>query len=116
GATILEPWRGDSVGTYERTESTLQSMRRRAVVVVIPTEDGGYLVDVAVYKELEDVARPDQSPSAAANFRVDNSLSRLYSDPLADSNVPTSGWIAQGRDALLEQKMICKLLKLLNAH
>jgi hypothetical protein len=29
GATLLEPWRGDSVGFRERLESTLQSIRRR---------------------------------------------------------------------------------------
>ena len=51
-ATLLEPWRGDSVGRAERTESTLQSMRRKATVRVQPVE-GGYLVEVAVLKELE---------------------------------------------------------------
>ncbi|MBT3210865.1 MAG: hypothetical protein HN345_02535, partial [Planctomycetaceae bacterium] len=28
GATLLEPWRGDSVGFHERLESTLKSIRR----------------------------------------------------------------------------------------
>jgi hypothetical protein len=114
GATLLEPWRGDSAGSYNKVESTFQSTRRRAVVVVIPTDDGGYLVDVAVYKELEDVPRPDFAPTAVATFRTDDSLSRIYSDPVADASVPTIGWIAQGRDCVLEQTMICKLLQLLN--
>ncbi|HWA99490.1 MAG TPA: hypothetical protein VG713_13400 [Pirellulales bacterium] len=109
GATLLEPWRGDSVGHYERTESTLQSIRRRAVVQVIPAE-GGYLVDVAVYKELEDLPRPDYSPTGAASFRVDNSLSRLYSDPIANDMVASSGWIPLGRDEALEQKILCRLV------
>jgi hypothetical protein len=113
GSTLLEPWRGDSVGEYERLESTLQSMRRRAIVIVVPSEEG-YLVDVAVFKELEDVSRPDQSPTAAANFRVDDSLSRLYADPIPDISAPTNGWISQGRDPLLEQKIICKIITTLN--
>ena len=54
GATLLEPWRHDSVNFYERLESTYQTIRRRALVQVVPTENG-YLVDVAVYKELEDL-------------------------------------------------------------
>ncbi|MGA2255022.1 MAG: hypothetical protein ABSG53_10200, partial [Thermoguttaceae bacterium] len=36
GATLLEPWDHDSADSYERLESTLQSIRRYAVVKVIP--------------------------------------------------------------------------------
>ena len=31
GATLLEPWDHDSADSYERLESTLQSIRRYAV-------------------------------------------------------------------------------------
>ena len=57
GATLLEPWRKDSTPGPERLQSTLQSIRRRAVVRVTPT-GGGYFIDLAVYKELEDLASP----------------------------------------------------------
>ena len=56
GATLLEPWYHDSADSYERLESTLQSIRRYAVVKVIPAQNGGFWIDVAVYKELENMA------------------------------------------------------------
>ena len=56
GATWLEPHRPDSVGEGSRWESTLQTIRRRAVLRVIP-QQGGYLIEAVVYKELEDLPR-----------------------------------------------------------
>ena len=47
GSTLLEPWRRDSTRGYEKWHATLQAIRRRATVRVIPTE-GGYLLDVIV--------------------------------------------------------------------
>lgn len=106
GATLLEPWRRDSVGTYQRLESTLQSIRRRAVVRVIPGE-GGYFVDVAVFKELEDMAQPEHSTAGAATFSYDDTLKRVV-NPVGEQSVEL-GWIPQGRDAALEQKILGKL-------
>lgn len=107
GSTALEPWRGDSVGAYERTEATLQSIRRRATVRVIPAASG-YLVDVTVYKELEDLIRPEQSTVGAATFRYDDSLTP-YTEPVGGQPY-TIGWIPQGRDVALEQKIVAQLL------
>ncbi len=127
GATIFEPWRSDSVGFYERLESTYQTIRRRALIQVVPSENG-YMVDVAVYKELEDLRRPDHSNAGDATFRNDDSLDR-YND---QTQGPTStldsfptygrargpigpqpftlGWIPIGRDTALEQRIIADLL------
>jgi len=107
GATLLEPWHGDSVGGYERSESTLQSIRRRATVRVIPAASG-YLVDITVYKELEDLVRPEHSTVGAATFRYDDSLTP-YTEPVGGQPY-TMGWIPQGRDVGLEQKIVAKLL------
>lgn len=107
GANLLEPWHGDSATPYDRVESTLQSIRRRALVQVIPS-DGGYLIDVAVFKELEDVARPDFAPTTAATFRFDSSNQRL--PPPVEAQTAPLGWIPQGRDTALEQRMMGKLL------
>jgi len=107
GATLLEPWHGDSVGGYERSESTLQSIRRRATVRVIPAASG-YLVDVTVYKELEDLVRPEHATVGAATFRYDDSLTP-YTEPVGGQPY-TKGWIPQGRDIPLEQKIVAKLL------
>lgn len=105
--TIFEPWRHDTVDPQQRVENTLQSMRRRAVVRVIPAQ-GGHLVDVQVFKDLEDNRRPDQSTAGAATFRYDSSLTRV-SNPITEQQT-TIGWINQGRDTSLEQNIIANLL------
>ncbi len=102
-ATLLEPWHYDSVGQFEQMEATLQSMRRRAVVRVTPIE-GGHMVDVAVYKELEDVARPEHATAGAATFRYDGSLTRVV-NPAGEQEI-NEGWINLGRDVALQQQII----------
>ncbi len=104
--TALEPWRRDKAGVYARMENTLQSMRRRAILRVVPAEDG-YWINVVVFKELEDVARPERATAAAATFRYDDSLRRI-ANPVGEQQI-VCGWIPQGRDVLLEQKIIARL-------
>ena len=106
GATVLEPWRCDSVGVYERVESTLQSIRRTAQVRVTPGE-GGYWVDVAVFKELEDARQPYLSTAGAATFHYDTSLVRVV-DPIGEQDI-NRGWIPYGRDDNLEQRILCQI-------
>ena len=107
GSTVFEPWRRDSVTRSDRIEATLQSIRRQAEVRVIPDQHG-YLVEVIVFKELEDVRTPDQASAGEATFRYDGSLTRVV-DSLAerDSN---EGWIHQGRDPNLEQRILSEIL------
>jgi len=105
-ATCFEPWRNDTASHYERLEATLQSMRRRASVRIVP-DAGGYLVDVQVYKELEDVLRPEHDTAGAATFRYDTSLER-YATPVPVGGY-TEGWIPQGRDTALEQQMLAQI-------
>ena len=76
GATLLEPWEHDSADSYERLESTLQSIRRYAVVKVIPAQNGGFWIDVAVYKELENVRQPEHATAGSSTFRNDISVPR----------------------------------------
>ena len=121
GATLLEPWRGDSVGFHERLESTLQSIRRIASIRLIP-DPGGWRVEVAVQKELENLRKPMHATAGGATFRNDDSLYR-YGTPLpvlgqrvGDQPRPvatptrTDGWIPLGRDSLLERKILDKVL------
>jgi len=107
GATALEPWQRDSSYGFERRYATLQSMRRRAVAFVKPQADGGYLVDLAVYKELEDVSQPEFSTVDVESLRHDGTMYRPDGDPRAGP--VTLGWIAMGRDAMLEQRMLAEL-------
>jgi hypothetical protein len=122
GATLLEPWRRDSVGFRERLESTLQSIRRTATMRLIP-DPAGWRIEVVVNKELENMPRPMRATTGAASFRNDDSLYR-YGTPIpvlgqqigdaprpVASPTPTIGWIPLGRDPLLERKMLSSLVQ-----
>lgn len=107
GATWLEPHRPDSAGWDNRWESTFQTIRRQAVVRVIP-QQGGYLIDAVVNKELEDLPRPENSTAGAATFRNDNSLpSRL--NEVVDRTRFSKHWIPLGRDTRVEQQMLAEI-------
>jgi hypothetical protein len=103
GATLLEPWRHDATPGAERWQSTLQSIRRRAVVRVAPSA-GGYLIDLAVYKELEDLASPQHATVGRARVRHETTLERNEREIGADTF--TLGWIPLGRDVTLEQRIL----------
>jgi hypothetical protein len=105
--TMLEPWRRDTAGEYDRMENTLQTMRRYAVIHMLPAESG-YWVDVAVFKELEDLARREHSSAGSATFRYDSTFSRVI-NPLTGEQV-TQSWIPKGRDPILEQRIIGHLI------
>ena len=106
GSTIFEPWRVDSTPGYEKWHATLQSIRRRATVRVIPT-DGGYLLDVVVQKELEDLDKPEHATAGGATLRHDGTLVRQEGAPGRYS--VTLGWIPIGRDLTLEQRILADL-------
>jgi hypothetical protein len=106
GATLTEPWRKDSVGHFERFQSTLQSIRRRAIVSVRPV-GAGYEIEVIVQKEVEET---DRSQDAIADMptRRDNTVSRREAS--AGNQPLTIGWIPLGRDAALEQAILQDIL------
>ena len=106
GSTYLEPWRRDSTPGFERLHSTLQTIRRKAHVDVSPTGQG-YLVQVIVTKELEDVDRPEHTTVGAATKRHDGSLVRIAAPPV--SGAVHRGWLPQGRDIALEQRILWEL-------
>jgi len=121
GSTLLEPWRGDSVGFRERLEATLQSIRRRGTMRLIP-DPAGWRIEAVVLKELENMPRPMKATAGGASFRNDDSLYR-YGTPLPTlgqqvgdqprpvaAPTPNLGWIPLGRDPLLEQRLLSKVL------
>lgn len=112
GATILEPWRRDSTRGFEKLHATLQSVRRRASVRVMPVAQG-YSIEVAVFKELEDVNRAEHATVGAATLRHDSSLVR-GTPGITDAPV-TLGWIAQGRDVTLEHEILTEIRARLTA-
>lgn len=106
GSTILEPWRRDSTRGYEKWHATLQAIRRRATVRVMPTE-GGYLLDVVVQKELEDLDKPENATVGGATLRYDGTLVRQQGAPGRFS--VNLGWIPIGRDCALEQRILANI-------
>lgn len=113
GATVLEPWRKDSVGTFNRWESTFQSIRRRATVRVIP-DANGYLVEVIVEKELEDLPKPEKGtvgPVSAFGSQLTLPSKRL--DEITRTHLSPK-WIPMGRDPALEQRMLADIHARLN--
>ena len=107
GATWLEPHRRDSVGRFNRWESTFQTIRRRGLVRVIP-DPGGYLVEVVVEKELEHLPNPEKATAGAATFRNDNSLPSRRLEQVGHTR-SSPRWIALGRDLPLEQRMLAEI-------
>jgi hypothetical protein len=107
GATLFEPWYGDSVGFNQRLESTLQTIRRFARVKIDPAPGGGYAVKVEVYKELEDLAKPERQTGGRAVFDSDFPVNRTR-EIVGPVPLP-SGWIPRGRDNELEQVILARL-------
>ncbi len=103
GSTLLEPWRRDSLIGFERLHATLQTVRRFAKVRVVPTGDH-YLVDLQVFKELEDLEQPVGAGVTGTIFRHDSSLDIDQRLPQLTQN--NRGWIPLGRDVLLEQQIL----------
>ena len=113
GSTVFEPWRRDSTPGYEKVHATLQSIRRRATVRVIPVE-GGSLLDVVVQKELEDLDKPQHATAGGATLRHDGTIVRQEGAPGRYS--VTLGWIPIGRDVTLEQQIVAGVAARLDLH
>ncbi len=103
GASLLEPWRKDSTAGFERLQSTLQSIRRRAIITVRP-QGAAYTIEVIVQKDLEDTNHSQYATESTSARRHDGTLVR-NSDGF-DNNPQTLGWIPLGRDASLEQAIL----------
>jgi hypothetical protein len=107
GATLLEPWSGDSVTLKARFESTIQTIRRYGRIAVNPAPGGGYLVKVEVFKELEDLGKPDRQAAGRAVFANDFPVNRTY-EIVGPVPLPLQ-WIPRGRDVQLEQVILERL-------
>lgn len=103
GSSILEPWQKDSTAGFERLQSTLQSIRRKATVIVRP-RGAAYTLEVVVLKDLEDTDRSQDATEVNAVQRHDGTL--LRKDDALDNSPRTLGWIPLGRDTSLEQVIL----------
>jgi hypothetical protein len=108
GATLLEPQRRDSVGTYNRWESTLQTIQRKAHVrVQADPAQGGFLVEVVVDKELEALPKPERTSVGATSFLSETPP--RGTGTIEPTTLQPSDWIPQGRDVALEQAILAEI-------
>lgn len=106
GASLQEPWHPDAVGLANRLEGTLQSIRRRVLVRLTP-DQGGYLVSVEVFKEIEDLQGLAANSAGGATFQEATPLQRDLNLVVGQS--APSGWLPLGRDPLLEHDMMARI-------
>jgi len=104
-----QPWRPGSPDSYQRLLATLQTIRHRGFVLIQPADDGGFFVQVTVYRELEDLARPIRATAGAAAFRADSTVERQYQ--VIDPAVFEPSWAPLGRDCALEQLILQRIKK-----
>lgn len=101
--TVFEPWRRDTARGFERLQSTFQTVRRTALVRVLP-EPTGYQIRVEVKKEQEDVDQSQFAAAGAAAQRHDGTIIR-NENQIRQFPV-TLGWIEIGRDRDLERRIM----------
>jgi len=107
GSSLAELWHADSVGFSERFHCTVQTLRRRGEIHVVP-ETGGFTVEVKVFKELEDNPRPLRAGANASNLRFQDNA-----DEFADKsevNSSSSGWFIIERDSALEIMLLNEIV------
>ena len=116
GATVLEPWRGDSVGMHQRWEATLHTIARSAEVRVWPIDQNTYTIEVVVNKEIENTSPVNMSRNGQDNYFLSDSR-RTFTDPLYNSENQTSNrWYCIGRDPLLEQRLLAEIEQSIRAR
>jgi hypothetical protein len=106
-AGLEQPWRPGSPDFYQRLLATFQTIRHRAFVQIQLADDGGYFIQVIVFRELEDLPRPTHRTAGAAAFRSDNSVERQFE--VIDPGVFHPQWIPVGRDHYLEDAIVQKI-------
>lgn len=100
-------WKQGNPDFNERLHATFQTIRNRAIILIQPAEDGGYFVQVTVYKELEDIPQPQRNTAGAASFRGINTVERQYE--VIDPTVFEAKWIPVGNNCPLEQLILQRL-------
>lgn len=101
-AGCLEPWSKNSVNRDDRLLATLQTIRRSAIVRIVP-DASGYLIYLSVYNEIEDLKNP-MGATIGFNQNFIDDFSQ-WTQPVGE-RAASKGWIPLGRDAALETRML----------
>jgi hypothetical protein len=104
---IGQPWKPGSPDLYQRTLATFQTIRHRAIALIQVADDGGFFIDVKVFKELEDLPKPSIPRAGVATFQSSPTVERQFE--VIDATTFDAGWIPIGRDFKLEQVILSRL-------
>ena len=107
---IEQPWKPGSPSWYQRLLAFKQTIRHRAEVQITIGRDGGYFVDVKVFNELEDLAKPNRPTAGLATFRLESTVERQFE--VVEPGQPEEAWIPIGRDHALEQRILERIASL----
>jgi len=107
-----QPFKFGSPDLRERLLAMLQTIRYRGEIGIEPAPHGGFNVQVVVYKEVEDLARPIRATAGAASFQSDNTVDRQYE--VVDPSVIDANWAPLGRETHLEQAILQRIQFLLH--
>ncbi|MCI0703234.1 MAG: hypothetical protein L0241_19315 [Planctomycetia bacterium] len=92
----------------QRLLATFQTIRQTATVVIRAGDRGGYLVEVVVEKELEDVARPSRATIGNAVFQEAPTVDRQLEVVSPETTVDRV-WFKVGRDYAFEQEILRRI-------
>jgi hypothetical protein len=104
---LEQPWKSGNPDLYDRLLATLQTIRHRAEIRIEPAKDGGYFLEVVVYRELEDAPRPIRALSGSASFQAQATVERQFE--VIDPTVYEAGWVPLGRNTALEQLILQRI-------
>jgi hypothetical protein len=107
---IEQPWKPGSPDLYGRLLAFCQTIRHRAVVRITTADDGGFFLDVKVFRELEDLPAPTRATAGEATYRLESTVQRQ--NDVIDVDVTDVGWIPLGRDHKLEQVILDRLARM----
>jgi hypothetical protein len=103
GASWFEFWRGDTVGNFQRVESSLHTIRRSVHMQVTPAPSGS---QVAIRVDKERLSAPGTSPagiSQAYDIYNPRKTGLARQDEFKETQYT---WLSEGRDDALEQLIL----------
>jgi hypothetical protein len=101
-------WKAGNPDPRNRLMATFQSMRQSGVARIWAGDRGGYMVEVVVDRELEDLARPVQARIGGAAFAESPTVDRHVEVVGPDVNLDQA-WFKVGRDYALEQQILRRI-------
>jgi hypothetical protein len=104
---LEQPWKPGSPDFSQRLYASLQTVRHRCVVLITTADDGGYFIDLKVYKELEDMPIPIRATAGMATFQNPTTVERQFE--VIEPVVIDTSWIPIGRDVKLEQVLLGRI-------